>query len=165
MFQDAFLHYSTDPQGKDLAFIPWAIQGGALMFTITGEKDYANWAFEMTDRLIRFQNKNPERMVYGSFFLNPNVFTASNLEGIGAAFKLSVALNDAEKTRKYRNSMLAGTSWILRHQITRDEVRQRKWTEYAAGGFKTTLTDHKIRIDNTQHAVSALIKAYETINY
>jgi len=155
--------YYADDRWDALAFIPWTSSAFSQLYLSTKEKKYADFTFRMTDYILYYQNIAPRKPAFGSFFGMPSVFTATYLEGIGAALAIAQALEDDDRTQSYSNSLFAGYLWLDRLQYKETMGTTPNTFQAAVGGFRTSLSDSVIRIDNTQHAISALATGYQFI--
>ena len=161
----AFPYYRAYWRGnKNTAFIPWHTQAYFLLFIKTGDKELADFIFEMNDWLIDnhqiYWSNHPDEI--GGFPKGaPRNSTGSYLEGIADAYALSVNLGDEAHTSKYRESIRNGARFLLQLQITERNAFYLKNPCRAIGGFRKSLTRNNQRNDYTQHAALALIKALE----
>jgi len=162
---DGFIYYKAYWRiNKNTAFIPWHTQTYALLFDVTKEREVADFIFEMNDWIIEnYQIKNSiyKDEIGGFPLYHPTFSTSVFLEGISDAYRIAVLLNDTIHIERYREALQLGTRFILQTQWTNDNSFYLENRTRALGGFKTSLTDNSIRIDNTQHAVMALMKIYD----
>jgi hypothetical protein len=77
------------------------------------------------------------------------------------AYIVALVLNDTFHKEKYIEAIKIGTRFILQTQFTQQNSFYVENPSRTIGGFRTSLTDNTLRIDNTQHAALALIKTYE----
>lgn len=161
-FDKAFSYYSKNGLWKDNDFTSWSISAFAEMYTITKEERYAEFMHKMCDYSIRWQNLNPNYVVYGSIYPLPTVFTATTFEGLGDAILAAKVQGNLKRHKLYKERTLIACNWLMKLQYSNTD---KKIPEQAIGGFRKNLYDSKIRIDNTQHAISAMIKAIKNINF
>jgi hypothetical protein len=96
--------------------------------------------------------------LYGNI-LGPTVNTAVYLEGIGDALRVAKSISDNERIDNYYNCLKAGIEWITAVQFRK--TSQLVSPNRGFGGFHRGFDvdeAYYVRIDYTQHAVSALIK-------
>lgn len=171
------MHYYRDYFGKtgNLPFIPWHTQACVRLYASVKRPEIAEFVFTMNDLLITAQQIHPadgERLpayARGRFWNParrrtgaPHVSsTGVYMEGLADAFVLARQLGDRVRTEHYRRALLWGTRNLLQLQI-RDEIDLLPMAsaEKAMGGFRTRQDNPRIRIDNMQHAVSALVKVH-----
>ena len=154
----AFKYYESHGWGRKASFIPWASSAFCELYTITGDEKYSDFVFKMCDFTLRRQNLNSKRQVYGSFDPLPTVFTSTSFEGIGDALMVCKLLGDEKKYEQYKSRSIIAYKWLMGLQYTGED-------SLAYGGFKKCLYDQEIRIDNTQHSISALSKGLKYIFY
>jgi hypothetical protein len=155
--------YRTSRFWTNGAFIPWTLYALAEMYNSTGEEKYTSDAFQLADFLLTSQNMDPKQDIFGSFYRSPTVGSASNLEGIGNAVYLAKKIGDSNRFRKYSNRMMMGMYWLERLQVS-DKTGSRKGiTDLHYGGLMYSLKDPTLRIDNTQHAISAIMQVLRYI--
>ena len=163
--ESAFPYYSQYwRSNKNTAFIPWHTQTYALLFEQTKNRNLSDFIFEMNDWMIdNYQMKTslyPDEIGgFPKYF--PTFSTSVFIEGVNDAYAVAKLVNDAEHVQKYKHSIKIGTQFILQTQFTENNSFYLEEPHRAIGGFKTSLTDNFIRIDNTQHALFALIKTME----
>ncbi len=148
---------------KSTAFVPWHSQTYALLFDVTQDVEVAEFIFEMNDWLIdsyQIQTSDFKDELGGFPRYFPTFTTSVFLEGISDAYAVALAINDSIHIEKYGEAIRNGTRFILQTQWTYGNSFYVENTSKTIGGFKTSLTDNSIRIDNTQHAVMALMKVY-----
>ena len=159
----AHSYYSEEGRWRHFSFMPWATIAMSRLAILTSQKKYADFAFEMTDRILYWQNLNQGRVTYGSLFGVPTVFTATWIEGVAEAWKLAIHLNLNEKSERYFRQTMISYKWLLQLQISEQQLQAKGYSEPSLGGFSRSLIEPSIRIDNTQHAISAIIKGLEAI--
>jgi len=155
--------YSAEEYWKHHAFLPWTISAFVSLYMQTGESKYADYVLRLTDHLLTQQNLDSGDEVYGSFHAFPSVNTASYLEGLGDAIQLVQEIGDSRREKLYVERAKMGYRWLLLLQYNLDNAKNAKSLERALGGFRHSLTDSRIRIDNTQHAISSLTKGLRFI--
>jgi hypothetical protein len=162
--QRGFVYYRDYwRSNQSTAFVPWHTQADTLLFNVTHDLDVAAFIFEMNDWLIdSYQIQiSPFKDELGGFPQYFPTFTTSVfLEGISEAYTVALMVNDSDHIEKYSTSLRNGTRFILQTQWTPQNAFFVENKSKTIGGFKTSLTDTSIRIDNTQHAVMALMKVY-----
>ncbi|MBD3256513.1 MAG: hypothetical protein GF383_15565 [Candidatus Lokiarchaeota archaeon] len=156
-------YYSSDYEYDNSAFIPWASSGCAKWYELTGDQIYLDFCFEMTDIQIDRQYLVEEidelgNPLYG-YILGPTVNTGVYLEGIGDALRVAKDVLDSERAQKYHNCLKAGVEWVLTLQYRKES--QLTCPNRGFGGFHRGFEvedAYLIRIDYTQHAISALLR-------
>jgi len=149
---------------KNTAFIPWHTSADLMLYQETNNPEIIDFIFEMNDWLIDTHQIQEHQFadLTGAFTKKaPRYSTSSYMESINDAYSLAKQIGDKPHQKKYADSIRKGTRFILQTQFTPDNVFYLKAPEKAIGGFKESLVNNRQRIDFTQHAVIALIKALE----
>lgn len=149
---------------KNTAFVPWQTQTYYLMYKKDQNTEWADFVFEMNDWLIdNYQQLESEYPDYlGGFKEVPGNSTSAYAEGVCDAYALARIANDKEHEEKFLRSARLAVRFVMQAQLTNENTFYYKNTQKAAGGFRMSLLDNKIRCDNNQHAILSLIKA---VNY
>jgi len=161
----AFPYYRTYwSKNKNTAFIPWHTQAYFFVYQETKNHEIAYFIFEMNDWLIDnhqiFYSPYPDEI--GGFpKKGPRNSTGSYLEGINDAYTLAANLRDEMRTKKYQHSIRQGVRFLFQLQLTNRNMFYLKNPAKALGGFRQSLTNNQLRIDYTQHATLALLKAIQ----
>ncbi len=162
--EDALDYYWTvDYEYDHAAFVPWASSGLAKWYELTDDRKFLDFCFEITDIQIARQSLVEEydelgNNLYGNI-LGPTVNTGVYLEGIGDALRVAKSVSDDERIVNYYNCLKAGIEWITAVQFRK--VSQLDSPNRGFGGFHRGFDvdeAYHIRIDYTQHAISALIR-------
>ncbi|MDA0196044.1 MAG: hypothetical protein O2887_16065 [Bacteroidetes bacterium] len=159
----AYEFYSKDDNWKPHPFIPWSVSAFVRLYLETGTDKYSEFVFRMIDRILYFQNLDPDDEVYGSLFSFPTVFTATYMEALGDAILLAKHLNDKKRLNEYSMKAKIGYRWLIKLQYSPEEVNSNGYERIAIGGFRTSFIGPEVRIDNTQHAISALSKGIKYV--
>ncbi|HEC94558.1 MAG TPA: AMMECR1 domain-containing protein, partial [Thermoplasmatales archaeon] len=136
---------------KNTAFVPWHTQAWSLLYQETGNKDYAFFVFEMNDWLIKHHQilgdaEFPDQL--GGFTRDdPRIATATFLEGLNDAYRLTILLGDRERETKYLESIRLGARFLLQLQFTPDNIFYLENVSRVLGGFRLSLTQNVLRID------------------
>ncbi len=161
---NAFSYYRNYwRNNKNTAFIPWQTQVYFLLYTTTKDPALADFVFEMNDWLIdnhQIQESANSEFIGGFPKDYPRNQSSSYLEGINDAYVLASMVGDENHKKKYGHSLKIGTKFILRTQATKNNVNYKN-PKRAMGGFRYSLANDSQRIDYTQHAIMALLKAHK----
>ena len=155
--------YSDKKQWKSYAFLSWTISAFVSLYGQTGESKYADYVFLLSDYLLTQQNLDSDDKVYGSFHGAPSANTGSYMEGLGDAIHLAKLTGDQKRLKHYQERAKIGYRWLFLLQYAEMDVTHLKRSEIAVGGFRTSLVNSQLRIDNTQHAISAFAKGLRFI--
>lgn len=160
---DWALEFYYQERWKSHAFLPWTISAFVSLYQQTGKQRYADYVFFLSNRLLTQQNLDGDDEVYGSFHGLPSANTGSYMEGLGDAIYLAQIIGDKQRLQLYQDRAKMGYRWLLLLQYTESDIANLKRPEMAHGGFRKTLADSQLRIDNTQHAISAFARGLRFI--
>ncbi len=152
-------------KNKNTAFIPWQSQAYFLLYQKTKNIDLANFVFEMNDWLVdNYQNdKNFQFKDYvGGFKSVPGASTSAYLEGLADAYNLAVIAKNKDHIKKYKEACKIAARFVMQTQFTDNNMLYIENKNLGKGGFRASLVDNAIRVDNAQHALSALMKIYQS---
>ncbi len=165
-FERAFRYYRQYFREKpNPPFVPWQSQAFALMSRLMDSADYADFVFEMTDWLASFQLTElncPWPEMHGG--ISPyrsgraGCATAVYLEGFVDAYSLARHRDDAARAERYDKLVRLATRFVLQLQFRPEEAYYVRSLQDAIGGVRRTLSDSRLRVDNTQHGIVALMK-------
>ena len=160
---DWALEFYYREKWKSHAFLPWTISAFASLYEQTGEKKYANYVFFLADQLLTKQNLDGDDESYGSFHRAPSANTGGYMEGLGDAIRVARLTEDERRLGVYQERAKMGYRWLFMLQYGESDAAVLKRPDLAQGGFRMTLTDSQLRIDNTQHAISSFAKGLRFI--
>lgn len=169
-FMGSFQYYRRwhlDPKNRNPAFIPFQTQAYYIVYQVTGERQLADFIFEMNDWLVPFQRWPTRSPEFAGRFYDPKrpygsphaSSTGGYLEGLGNAFELASELGDEKRRRRYATTISRGIRSIM--QLTFREASDLYYSsqpERLVGGVRSTCYDNVIRIDNVQRNLLALLK-------
>lgn len=173
-FMRSFRHYRDwhlDPANRNPAFVPWHTQAYFEVWQQTGDRELADFIFEMNDWLLGVQQWDDAlyRDTKGRFYDPHRPFgpphassTGVYLEGLVDAYQLARALDERDRAEAYRTAIVRGLRSVMQLQFS-DEVDMYYISkrDRVLGGIRTEVYDNEIRVDNVQHNLMAAIKALE----
>jgi len=142
----------------DTMFYAWGAKAGYHMYLATGNASYADLTFTMTDWIVRLQNRNEAHEGYGSYHYEVSIGSATYSEGVGDSLYLAAALNDTQRVDTYSQALNLSVRSILKLQVDPELAATSPRPLRALGGFRSRLTDTTVRIDHTQHAITAFMR-------
>jgi hypothetical protein len=165
---------------KNPAFVPWQSAAYAEAYALTGEKAFADCVLEMNDWLLTLQYAQldgvDQRRVlwYGGFKgyadgrpveSAPDVGSAACAEALAEACRVAEKAGDAERHKRYAEGLVRTLQFLTTLQYTEPNTQYfADWYRpRLAGAFHASHQDGNLRIDYTQHAVSALVLYLEYV--
>jgi hypothetical protein len=143
---------------------------------MTHDDELRDFIFEMNDWLLKVEQ--PGDVVTsadeaGRFYDPLNRFGPPHassdgvyLEGLAEAYRIARTVHDTKRANRYRAAMMKGFRHVLQLQFADDTDMYYVPAEqkvHVRGGIRTTVYDNRIRCDNVQHNVIAMIKAIEVL--
>lgn len=156
-FDQAINFYRNSKFWGKRPFFPWTISALSKMSIVCNNETYYSMAAELVKKSLRAQNLNPKEEAYGSLYPVPSVFSATTLEALGD-FIQAVQKFQPDRADNYTKRLKMGYLWLMKLQIDPSKMNALAYDSMALGGFPETTFNQNIRIDNTQHAISALSK-------
>jgi hypothetical protein len=162
---------------KDPAFVPWQTAAAAELYVLTKDAACAEFVGEMNDFLcgLQYDQIDPRRQLwYGGFMgwaegrpaeVAPHVGSAADAESLADACRVARAEGDVTRYERYAGAFERCFQFLVTLQYTDANTDHfAPWyRETIVGGFHASHQDGNLRIDYTQHAVSALVRYLELI--
>ncbi len=178
-FMKSFRYYRAwhlSGKNRNPAFVPWHTQAYATVWKLTRDTELRDFIFEMNDWLLKVEQPDDVSTppdAAGRFYdplgrFGPPHASSDGvyLEGLAEAYRLALAVDDKRRANRYRAAMLKGFRHVLQLQFA-DETDMYYVPDdqriHVRGGIRTATYDNRIRCDNVQHNVIALIKAIEVL--
>jgi len=173
-FMRSFRYYRDwhlDPTNRNPAFVPWHTQAYFEVWQQTGDRELADFIFEMNDWLLGVQQWDDAlyRDTKGRFYDPHRPFgpphassTGVYLEGLVDAYQLARTLAERDRAEAYRTAIVRGLRSVMQLQFS-DEVDMYYISkrDRVLGGVRTEVYDNEIRVDNVQHNLMAAMKVLE----
>ena len=156
---------------KNLAFLPGQTAAYAEAYLLTRDRAFADAVFEMGDWLIGLQydlgnnNQHPEWVGGFKDWLEgrvvetaPTAQSAACGEALALACRVARQAGDDKRFGGYGESLLACLQFVATLQYTDANTMHfvPSYRDRLAGAFHASTQDGTLRIDHTQHAVSAM---------
>ena len=158
-------------QARNPAFVPWHTQACLSLFSQTGRREFADFAFEINDWLLSMQQWDewpglpPD--LWGRFY-NPRrpdfgpphaASTGAYLEGLADAKTLARELGDEARADAYGRAISRGLRSLrqLQFRDQRDAFYISR-PKRVMGALRTEAYDNAVRIDSAAHALAAAVK-------
>jgi AmmeMemoRadiSam system protein A len=154
-------HFRRQPSS---AFVAWQMAAYAQLYRTTGEREYADFVFELADAIVPHQHVGaavPYPDYIGGYRggAGPGIPSATYNEGVLDALDVAKRTGDRERMARYQRAGLLAALFTLRLQLTEDSAYYVAHPERALGAFRASLVDGALRIDHTQHALNSFLKA------
>jgi hypothetical protein len=160
------------PSHQSPAFVPWQTAAFAEAFSMTRDKDYADFVFRMNDWLcdLQYAQLDPRHPLWTGGFMEwsdgkanpgaPHADSAAYAESLAEACRVAHQLGDKPRLERYREALERSLQFINTLQYT--EANTQHFADWyrpiLLGAFYTSHQNGDIRIDYTQHALCALVQ-------
>jgi hypothetical protein len=155
---------------RSMAFVPWQTAAYTEAYLQTKDAACADFVYEMNDWLcgLQYDQIDPRRLVwYGGFMrwaggkaVNspPDISSATYAESLASACRTARAGSDVARHQRYTEVMERCLQFVVRLQYTEANVQHfADWYRpRLVGAFHASPHDGNLRLDYTQHALSAL---------
>jgi hypothetical protein len=157
---------------KNLAFVPWQTAAYAEAYVLTKEQPFADCVNEMNDWVctLQYERLDPRHPLWVGGFMGwadgkpvesaPQAGSASFAEGLAEACRVAREAGDVARHRRYSEALERCLQFLATLQYT-DANTQHFAAWYRprlVGAFHASDQDGNLRIDYTQHAVSAMVQ-------
>jgi|SRR5579884_1154909 len=162
---------------RSMAFVPWQTAAYAEAFVQTKEPAFAEFVFEMNDWLcgLQYDQLDPRRPLWNGGFMKwadgraidapPTIDSAMYAEALAEARRTARAGSDATRYQHYTEVLHRCLQFLVRLQYT--DANTQHFEEWyrprLVGGFHASTQDGNLRVDYTQHALSALATYLEEL--
>lgn len=159
------------------AFVPWHTRACALVYSRTRDPELLAFVYEMNDWLLgeasmqewdesvypdlqgRFYNAR--RPDYGPPHASS---TGAFMEGLCEAYALAQTQGDGARAERYRTALLRGARDLMQLQFADDlDMFYVSRKDRVRGGLRTEVYNNELRVDNAQHALSAVRRLLEVL--
>jgi hypothetical protein len=157
---------------KTSSLVPWQTAAYAEAYLLTKEQAFADFVIEMSDWVCGFQyvQLDPHHPLWIGGFrettdgtasaLAPQVGSACVAEGLAEACRVVRQAGDHDRQHRYREALERCLQFLNTLQYT--EANTQHFADWyrpvLVGAFHASNQDGNLRIDYTQHAVSALVQ-------
>jgi hypothetical protein len=162
---------------RSMAFVPWQTAAYTEAYVQTKESVFAEFVYEMNDWLcgLQYDQLDPRRPLWNGGFMKwadgkaidaaPTIDSAMYAEGLAEARRAAHAGSDATRYQHYTDVLHRSLQFLSRLQYT--DANTQHFEEWyrprLVGGFHASTQDGNLRIDYTQHALSALATYLEDL--
>ncbi|HTU90813.1 MAG TPA: hypothetical protein VMF69_12110 [Gemmataceae bacterium] len=164
-------------QHRSMAFVPWQTAAWAEAYVQTKEPAFAEFVYEMNDWLcgLQYEQLDPRRPLWNGGFMKwsdskaidaaPTIGSAIYAEGLVQARRAARAGSDPARYQHYTEVLHRCLQFLVRLQY--NEANTQHFEEWyrprLVGGFHASIQDGNLRIDYSQHALSALAMYLEDL--
>lgn len=164
-------------QHRSMAFVPWQTAAWTEGYVQTKEPAFLEFVYEMNDWLCGFQydQLDPRRPLWHGGFMHwadgkaidapPTVGSAVYAEGLAEARRAARVGSDPTRHQRYTETLHRCLQFLVRLQYS--EANTQHFEEWyrprLVGGFHASIQDGNLRLDYTQHALSALATYLEDL--
>ncbi|HEY7327184.1 MAG TPA: hypothetical protein VH592_06085 [Gemmataceae bacterium] len=155
---------------RSMAFVPWQTAAFVEAYVQTKEPMFAEFVYEMNDWLcgLQYDQLDPRRPLWNGGFMKwadgkaidapPTIDSAAYAEALAEARRAARAGTDASRYQHYTEVLHRSLQFLVRLQYT--DANTQHFEEWyrprLVGGFHASTQDGNLRLDYTQHALSAL---------
>ena len=155
-----------------MPFVPWQTAAYTEAYLQTREQPFADFVLEMNDWVCGFQHVqlDPHHPLWLGGFREstdgsplagaPQVTSACYAEGLAEACRVARQAGDRTRYQRYREALELCLQFLNTLQYT--EANTQHFADWyrpvLVGAFHASHQDGNLRIDYTQHAVSALVQ-------
>ena len=144
---------------EELAHDHWLLYGLNELYRHRRNPLYLEHAMRIAQAIVLAQNREPEYSDWlGSYYKPPrSTPTATRSEGLCAAYQLARDFKTSKEADPILKAMELGIAFQLQTQFRPESVMYLSDPQRSLGGFHSSLTNFRLRIDYTQHNVSSLL--------
>lgn len=154
-FYQAFWNKKENQQGP---FVPWQARAYQEAWSITKEKKYADFVFQLEDWMLKKypplgSDSEPGRQgALSTQFAGTGVYS----EGLSAATRLAREIGDKEHYEKYSKVLRGMMGYVLGLQFKDEDTYWVKRPDKVRGALSMRPDNEELRIDSTYHAISGV---------
>jgi len=156
------------------AAVPWLTQAYYRAYLADDNPEYADFVFRMTDLVASIQNTTgePQPDMLGRFYdpehreYGPPLVASTGVyvEGLVDAYRMARIRKDEAREQAYRQAIVLGIRSLMQLQYRDGNLFYVRDLFRTRGGLRGTVLSTSIRMDYTQHAVQAMIRAVEALD-
>ena len=143
----------------EVAHDHWLLYGLNELYRHRLNPLYLEHAMRITQAIVLGQNREPEYPDwFGSYYKPPrSTPTATRSEGLCAAYQLARDFETSIEADQILQAMELGIAFQLQTQFRPESAMYVSDPQRSLGGFRSSLTNFRLRIDYTQHNISSLL--------
>jgi hypothetical protein len=138
--------------------VSWMTQTCRAWWQVTGERCFAELAFEVADWILRFQQQKTGAFLNDHQSDTPGYTTALYVEGIAAAAALARDLGEAPRHRDYLDSCRRALQFLDGLIIQPRDATVLPNPALALGGLRRSSRRSEVYVDFVQHYLAAVLE-------
>ena len=138
--------------------VSWLAQACRAWWLVTGERCFAELAFEVADWILRFQQQKTGAFLNNHQSDTPGYTTALYIEGIAAAAALARDSGEAPRHRDYLDSCRRGLQFLDGLIIQPRDATVLPNPALAIGGLRRSSRRSEVYVDFVQHYLAAVLE-------
>jgi|GEM_PF-1184711 hypothetical protein len=154
-FYQDFWNKKDNQQGS---FVPWQARAYQEAYSVTKDKRYANFVFQLMDWMLKKYKPLGRDAVPGRQGALNTQFAGTGVysEGLSAAVRLAREVGDKERVERYTKALRGTMGYVLGLQIKDEDTYWIKRPDKVLGALSMRPDNEELRIDSTYHAISAV---------
>jgi AMMECR1 domain-containing protein len=154
-FQPYVVHFRKAPTS---AFVGWHVDVWSRLALLTGDQEYADFAFEQTDWLLQMQvERHRDLRWVGGFSQSgaaPKFSSIVFLEATVRALTLAIKTGHSKTARKYADCVRSGLQFCRLLRVEETPPTLLGNPTHCKGGVTLGLIDRRVRCDVVQHFIT-----------
>ena len=145
-------------ENQDGPFVPWQVRAYQEAWSITKDKKYADFVFQLEDWMLKRykplgSDAEPGRQgALSTQFAGTGVYS----EGLSAATRLAREIGDKARYEKYSKALRGMMGYVLGLQFKDEDTYWVKRPDKVRGALSMRPDNEELRIDSTYHAISGV---------
>ena len=154
-FYQAFWNRSENQQGP---FVPWQVRAYQEAYSVTKDKKYAGFVFQLEDWMLRKYKPLGSDAVPGRQGALNTQFAGTGVysEGLSAALKLARETGDKARYERYSKALRGIMGYLLGLQFKDEDTYWVKRPDKVRGALSMRPDNEELRLDSTYHAISGI---------
>lgn len=152
-----YQHRSLYKRRADL--VSWLAQGLGACWQLEPNSKLAASIFALIDWVLEYQSQLDGGFTTRQQDGRPDYMTAVYLEGVAVALNIAKQSQDTVRIERYQQACELGFAFLDKQTIQARDVSVLPNLAWAEGGLRQSTTNSTLRIDFTQHALSAALYA------
>lgn len=156
----ALSYYQHRCQYKRRAdLVSWMAQGLGAWWQLEANTRLAETIFDLVDWVLEYQSKLDGGFTTRQQNGRPDYMTAVYLEAVTVALNMAKQVNDSIHINRYQQACELGFAFLDKQTVQARDAKVLPNVAWAEGGLRQSTTNSTMRLDFTQHALSAALYA------